>query len=67
MIPESDYLNYIQQAFPDLDLQDVHINREGMVNVSVIVNRERVFRFPRAEWSVALLRQELNALDLVRR
>lgn len=66
MISESDYLIHIQQAFPDLDLQDVLFNREGMVNVSVIVNRERVFRFPRAEWGVALLQQEMNALDLMR-
>ncbi|MEZ4659709.1 MAG: phosphotransferase [Caldilineaceae bacterium] len=38
-----------------------------MVNVSVIVNRARVFRFPRAEWGVELLRNEMNALDLVRK
>lgn len=67
MIPESEYLNHIRRTFPNLVLDDVHINRDGMVNVSVIVNRERVFRFPRAEWAVALLHQEMNALDLVRK
>ena len=66
MISESEYLNHIQQAFPDLALQDVHVNREGMVNVAVIVNRGRVFRFPRAERGAALLQHEKNALDLVR-
>ncbi|MEM7134101.1 MAG: phosphotransferase [Chloroflexota bacterium] len=66
MIPESEYLNHIQQTFPDLDLQDIQNNRDGMVNISVIVNQERVFRFPREEWGVDLMRNEMNALDLVR-
>lgn len=66
MISESDYLNHIQQTFPNLDLQDVQINQDGMVNVSVIVNRERVFRFPREEWGVDLQRNEMNAIDLIR-
>lgn len=67
MIPESDYLNHIQRTFPDLDMRDVQVNQDGMVNASVIVNRERVFRFPREAWGVALLRNEMNALDLVRK
>ncbi len=66
MIAEAEYLNHIQRIFPDFDLSDVQINQEGMVNVSVIVNWERVFRFPRKEWGVALQRNEMNALDLVR-
>ena len=66
MIPEADYLNHIQRTFPALNIEDVQINQDGMVNVSVIVNRERVFRFPRAEWGVDLLRNEMNALDLIR-
>jgi len=67
MIAETDYLNHIQRTFPDLKLQDIHVNREGMVNVAIIVNQERVFRFPREEWGVGLLRNEMNALDLVRK
>lgn len=66
MIADTDYLNHIQRTFPELDLADVQINQDGMVNVSVIVNRKRVFRFPREEWGVALQRKEMNALDLVR-
>jgi aminoglycoside 2''-phosphotransferase len=67
MSAESDYIKHIQHTFPDLDIQDVKINREGMVNVVVIVNQARVFRFPREPWGVVLLRQEAKALDLVRR
>ena len=65
MIPKSDYLDHIQRTFPNIELQDVQINEDGMVNVSVIVNKERVFRFPRADWGVDLLWNEANAIDLV--
>lgn len=67
MIAETDYLAHIQQTFPDLELKDVWINRDGMVNVSVIVNQERVFRFPREPRGVELLRNEMRVLDLVRK
>lgn len=66
MRTEAEYLTHIQQTFPNLEMRDVVFNRDGMVNVSVIVNRERVFRFPREAWGIDLLRNEMNALDLVR-
>ncbi len=47
MIVNTDYLSYAPRTVPDIDLSDAQINQDGMVNVSVIVNRERVFRFPR--------------------
>lgn len=65
-MPETNYLNHIQRHFPDLDIETVQINREGMVNISVIINRERVFRFPRTEQGVALQARERKALELVR-
>jgi len=64
IIPESEYLDHIQQTFPTLSLQNVQINQDGMVKVSVIVNRERVFRFPREEWGIDFLRNEMNAAIL---
>ena len=67
VIAEIDYLNHIQRTFPDLNIQHVQVNREGMANISIIINQERVFRFPREEWGVDLLRNEANALDLVRK
>jgi aminoglycoside 2''-phosphotransferase len=67
MIAESDFIKHIQHTFPDLDIQNIQINREGMANVVVIVNQARVFRFPRDPWGVELLRHEAKALDLVRR
>ena len=66
MIAESDYLNHIKKIFPAIDLQNAHIDKDGMVNVSVIVNQKRVFRFPREEWGIDLMHNEMNALDLLR-
>lgn len=64
-ILETDYLNHIQSHFPDLDIQDIQINQEGMVNVSVIINRERVFRFPRTKQGMTIQAHERKALDLI--
>ena len=67
IVAESDYLDHIRKHFPKLDLENVDFNRDGMVNVAVIVNRERVFRFPREVWGIELLQNEMRVLDLVKR
>lgn len=64
---ESEYLEHIRRVFPDLDLRQVRFNREGMVNVSVIVGEGRVCRFPRDERGVEVQRREGRALELMRR
>ena len=33
VLPENEYLNHIRATFPELDIQDVQINREGMVHL----------------------------------
>ena len=64
---ESECLEHIRRVLPDLDLRRARFNREGMVNVSVIVGEERVCRFPRDERGVGVQRREGRALDLARR
>ena len=38
-------------VFPNLSLEEVESNFEGMVNDVLIVNGVRVFRFPKSEWA----------------
>ena len=45
------YLAHIKQAFPDLEIKQVSENNEGLVNDVVIVNGNRVFRFPKHDWA----------------
>ncbi len=62
---ESSKLEHIQQAFPLLRLDDVVEDQDGLVHEVLIVNRERVFRFPRGEWGRRSIDQELKVLKLL--
>ncbi len=64
---ETPYLQRIRALAPGLDLDQVTVNNEGLVNDVVIVNHEWVFRFPKADWAKAALKQETAILDVVRR
>jgi aminoglycoside 2''-phosphotransferase len=64
--PNSRQLERIREMNPDLVLSRVEVNPDGEVHDVVIVNRERVFRFPKSDWARASLQQEHDVLDLVR-
>jgi len=58
-------LDRIRQAFTSLEIHTLRENAEGLVNRVLIVNEERVFRFPRADWARESQARELRVLDLV--
>jgi aminoglycoside 2''-phosphotransferase len=60
------YRARIRECFPELVISALEMNTEGLVNDVVIVNGERVFRFPKAEWAKDDLRREVAILELVR-
>jgi aminoglycoside 2''-phosphotransferase len=60
------YLQRIQECFPDLALSHIETNGEGLVNDVLIVDGERVFRFPKDADAAQALRQEVKILELVR-
>jgi aminoglycoside 2''-phosphotransferase len=61
------YLERIQHSFPDLDVESVKENSDGLMNDVLIVNGERVFRFAKDEaWIRECLEKEVRVLDLVR-
>lgn len=69
-LPEGMYAGYIgriQAYFPDLPLERVELNQEGMVNDVLIINRQRVFRFPKTERAQHKLQDEGAMLALARR
>lgn len=61
------YLEQIRQIAPELTIDQIEFNGEGLVNDVVVVNRRRVFRFPRSDWAKAALRNEADVLALARR
>lgn len=62
----SRYLGRIQECFPDLAISRVEGNTEGLVHDVVIINQERVFRFPKSEGTKKSLAKEARVLDLAR-
>ena len=61
------YRQEIARVEPDLVLESVEINNEGLVNDVLIVNGRRVFRFPKHDWAIDHLRQEANCLALAQK
>ncbi len=51
---------------PELEIETVEVNVEGLVNDVIIVNGEWVFRFAKDDWAVRALERELQILNLVR-
>lgn len=62
-----EYVARIRETFPDLSLDELTVNEEGLVNDVVIVNGRRVFRFPKSEWAREALQHEARMLALARR
>jgi aminoglycoside 2''-phosphotransferase len=59
-------LQRVRAIMPDLKIEQIERNHEGTINDILIVNRNLVFRFARAEKYIPLLQAELKILDLVR-
>lgn len=59
------HLERIRKLYPDLPLGKVTLNNDGLVNQVVVVNNERIFRFPRSSWAREALRHEARILDLL--
>lgn len=60
------YESRIRQAVPEIKIESLTLNREGLMNDIVIVNGEVVFRFPKHEYSFKHLKNEARILRLLR-
>jgi aminoglycoside 2''-phosphotransferase len=58
-------LHRIKNWMPNLEVEQIEINQEGLVNDVVIVNQELVFRFAKNENSARLLSQEIKILNFL--
>ncbi|MEJ2759373.1 MAG: phosphotransferase [Anaerolineales bacterium] len=56
----------IHLIMPDLEIEHLEHNREGLINDVVIINHELVFRFAKNDGFAQILNLELDILDLVR-
>lgn len=60
------FIGRIQRAAPDLAIDRIEVNQEGMVNDVVVINGEIVFRFPKTAWGQRSLAAEVALLEVIR-
>ena len=60
------YGSRIRNAVPQIKIESIELNREGLMNDIVIVNGDVVFRFPKHEYSLKHLKNETRILKLLR-
>src|SRR5512140_2487057 len=67
-MPESTQalLERVRSIQPQLEIEHVERNEEGLINDVLIVNHALVFRFAKNEAAAHILENELKILDLVR-
>jgi aminoglycoside 2''-phosphotransferase len=63
----SRYLQTIRAVYPNLPLDHLELNQDGLVNDIVIINRKLVCRFPRTKRAKDILAHEARVLDVARR
>jgi aminoglycoside 2''-phosphotransferase len=63
---ETVWKDRIQKLMPDVKMEQIEINQEGLINDVVIVNHELVFRFAKTQEHTRLLDTEIKILDLIR-
>ena len=65
-IPSS-YLEKIRSVYPNISLDHLDFNQDGMVNDVVVVNHDLVCRFAKDDWGKEILAHEAKVLEVVQR
>jgi len=60
------YEQRIHNIFPELSIENISLNDEGLNNDIVKVNNELIFRFPKHKNAVEQLNQEVKILELIK-
>lgn len=60
------YIKKIQTVYPNMSLDQLELNQDGMNNDVVIVNQQLVCRFPKNEWAKEDLKIEVKILQVAR-
>lgn len=59
------YEQRIREIFPELEIRSLVSNDEGLTNDVVVINGELVFRFPKNDYAVDCLKNEVRILKLL--
>lgn len=65
MVREKEYVQYLENIYPNLDVQTAYVNEIGQNNDVLIVNENIVFRFPKYKEGIAKLIAETKLLEKI--
>ena len=65
-IPEQ-YITKIRAVYPNISLNQLEFNQDGMNNDVVIFNQQLVCRFPKTDWAKEGLKKEIKILQLAQK
>jgi aminoglycoside 2''-phosphotransferase len=65
-IPDQ-YVAKIRAVYPNLSLDRLEFNQDGMNNDVVIVNQKLVCRFPKTDWAREALKEEIKILQVAQK
>ncbi|MGG2015492.1 phosphotransferase family protein [Bacillus sp. S10(2024)] len=65
MVRENEYVQYLGNIYPNLDVQTAYVNDIGQNNDVLIVNENIVFRFPKYKEGIAKLIAETKLLEKI--
>jgi aminoglycoside 2''-phosphotransferase len=60
------YEKRIRELAPDVEIKSLSLNRQGLVNDVIVVNRELIFRFPKVEHGFKHLKNEARILRFLK-
>src|SRR5580765_8448164 len=66
MDDSADYSKRIRELFPEIAIDSIKVNRDGLLNDVVIVNSEFVFRFAKPGFGVKDLIEEARVLHFLK-
>ncbi|MDJ0753190.1 MAG: aminoglycoside phosphotransferase family protein [Ardenticatenaceae bacterium] len=58
-------IDRVRPHFPNLNFDRTQVNEEGLAHQVLIVDQQRVFRFPMDDWARASLKQEVKVLEVL--
>ena len=64
-IPAS-YLDKIRAIYPNISIEHLDFNQDGMVNDVIVINRKLVCRFAKEDWGKEVLSHEIKVLEIVK-
>ena len=61
------YQQRIHDAFPELSIEQISLNEEGLNNDIIVINEELIFRFSKNEYGIRILSNEVKIIELIKK